>query len=370
MKKGIKTLIGIVIGIIIIFGIIFFIDYTKVSNLKMPMFVIEKGTENDITTYWGLGYKVEVRKYKLEGNEEQITQTEMYMYNRFITGAVASINIENKNNYKKNKLEDLPKQYSLINAVVDNCVVSIHGSKIYNKDELDRFLKNVENNTQDFIRCINYTIEGDMIITDVYFEGDNNFRAILDSTRDKWSNEKDRTYENCKFTKLEIEEASEGTNITLKEKVEGNIEELVITWYNKDAQVINDYENNFLLEIKSSEKRETENIVTNELKEKYNYNIYYYGIDSLKVKIDGEKIDLKEALKTEKITMEQIINQAEKDKETKIISVDILKDGGTKIYNYGSYIIIKRHSIIGLKEGYIEDVYIGIPEMLTIKSLW
>ena len=68
--------------------------------------------------------------------------------------------------------------------------------------------------------------------------------------------------------------------------------------------------------------------------------------------------------------MEQIINQAEKDKETEIISVDILKDGGTKIYNYGSYIIIKRHSIIGLKEGYIEDVYIGIPEMLTIKSLW
>ncbi len=368
MKKSIKMLIGIIIGIIIILGIIFFIDYTKVSNLKIPIFVIEKGHQDNITTYFGLGYKVDVEKYHSKDNEEQIIKTEMYMFNKFITGAISDI--EDKNSYNENKLEDLPKEYSLINSVIDNCVVSVHGSRIYNKDELDRFLKNVENHTQDFIRCINYTIEGDMIITDVYFEGDNNFRAILDSTRDKWSNEKDRTYENCKFTKLEIEEESEGTNITLKEKVEGNIEELPITWYNKDAQVINDYENNFLLEIKSSEKRETENIATNELKEKYNYNIYYYGIHSLKVKMNGEEIDLKEALRTEKITMEQIISQAEKDKETGIISVDILKDGGTKIYNYGSYIIIKRHSLSGTKGEYIEDVYIGIPEMLAIKSLW
>jgi len=166
------------------------------------------------------------------------------MFNKFITGAIT--NIENKNSYEDNKIEDLPKEYSLINAVIDNCVVSIHENKIYNKNELERFLKNVENNIQDFIRCINYTIEGDMIITDVYYEGDNNFRAILDSTRDKWSNEKDRTYEYCRFTKLEIEETSEGTSIKLKEKIEGNIEELVITWYNKDTQVINDYENSNL----------------------------------------------------------------------------------------------------------------------------
>lgn len=197
MKKGIKIFIVIIISIIVLCGVILFI------NQKFPKNIISNT------------------------NRE-------------------TANIKADKTYKDNNIELLPKEYSLINAVVDNCVVSIHGGKIYNKDELDRFLKNVENNTQDFIRCINYTIEGDMIITDVYFEGDNKFRAILDSTRDKWSNEKDRTYENCKFTKLEIEEASEGTNITLKEKVEGNIEELVINWYNKDVQVINDYENSNL----------------------------------------------------------------------------------------------------------------------------
>lgn len=367
MKKSIKMLIGIIISIIILYVIIFFIDYTRVSNLKMPIFVVEKDTKDNITTYLGLGYKVEVKKHYSESNEEQITKTEMYMYNKFITGAITDI--EDKNSYEENKIEDLPKDYSLINAVIDNCVVSIHGNKIYNKDELERFIKNVENNTQDFIRCINYTIEGDMIITDVYYEGDNNFRAILDSTRDKWSNEKDRTYEYCRFTKLEIEETPEGTSINLKEKVEGNIEELLITWYNKDTQAINDYENKFLLEIKPSEKKEKEKITIDELDEKYNYDIYYYGLGSVKVKINGEEIDLKEALRTGKITMEQIIEQAEKDKESEIISYNILKDGGTKVYYYGEYTIIKGHSIKGLREGYIEDVYIGIPEMSTDK-LW
>ena len=159
------------------------------------------------------------------------------MFNKFITGAIT--NIENKNSYEDNKIEDLPKEYSLINAVIDNCVVSIHENKIYNKNELERFLKNVENNIQDFIRCINYTIEGDMIITDVYYEGDNNFRAILDSTRDKWSNEKDRTYEYCRFTKLEIEETSEGTSIKLKEKMELDyVFDFVVNIKNHEAPAI------------------------------------------------------------------------------------------------------------------------------------
>lgn len=138
-----------------------------------------------------------------------------------------------------NDIEKLPKEYSLEQAVKDNCVVSIHGKEIYNKDELDKFIECVNNNREYCIRCINYTIEGDMIITDVYFEGDNNFRAVLDSTRDKWSAEKDKNYEYCKFKRLEQEETGEQTTIILKEAVEGKIEELIITWYNTETQIIN-----------------------------------------------------------------------------------------------------------------------------------
>lgn len=264
-----------------------------------------------------------------------------------------------------NNIEKLPKEYSLINAVVDNCIVSIHGYKIYNKDELDRFIENVNNNREYSIRCINYTTEGGMIIADIYFEGNNNFKAVLDSTRDNWSAEKDRKYEYCRFSKLEIEETSNGTIINLKDKTEGDIEGLLVTSYNKNVKVINEYETNFLLEVNTNNKKEKEKITVDELSGKYNYDIYYYGIENIKIRINGGKeMYLKEALKTGEITIEQIIEQAKKDAEIGIIDSDVLKDGGTKIYYYDTYTIIKKHSIIGMGE-YIEDVYIGIPEMST-----
>lgn len=89
------------------------------------------------------------------------------------------IKIQTEMDYKT-KIEDLPGDYSLEAAIEDNCFVSIQGSKIYNKDELDRFLENVEENMPDFIRCVSFTTEGDMIITDVNFEGSNSFRTCSD----------------------------------------------------------------------------------------------------------------------------------------------------------------------------------------------
>ena len=141
------------------------------------------------------------------------------------------------------KIEDLPKDYTTEQAVIDNCIVSANGNKIYNKDELDRFLENVNNNVPDFARFINYTVEGDMIITDVNFEGSNNFRVCIDSTRDKWSAESDRTYKNYIFTKLTTEDKEDSISIYLQSPVNGEQIEIKLISYMKDAQVINDYTN-------------------------------------------------------------------------------------------------------------------------------
>ena len=69
-------------------------------------------------------------------------------------------------------------------------------------------------------------------------------------------------------------------------------------------------------------------------------------------------MDLVEALKKEKITMEQRIEQAEKDSEAGVIGSDMYKEGGTMIYFYDTYTIIKSHSLDGNR-----DVFIGVPEM-------
>lgn len=439
MNKSIKIIIGILISIVIIWGVIFAIDYTRCSNLKEPIFVISK-QENDLNiksiTYQGLGYKVEVRKNVSSEYGEQITKVEMYMFNKIITGAVTEFNVEDSNingsnkfraivlscNEKtlivkpleekdikilsdkvsiglgnnndmiymegqellitytgdimdtyptqikttkiqtemdyKTKIEDLPQDYNLVNAIKDNCVISIHGRKIYNKDELDRFLENVNNNNADFMRCINYTIEGDMLITDINFEGSNSFRITMDWTRDEWSSKEDRTYKYGRYTKLEKEENGEGTSIILTNPIEGDIKEVIATGYDKDVEIINNYEINFLLDMHKSEENKTQKITTNGLDKKYDYDIYYYGLESVDIEINDEKIDLKEALLTDKITMEEIIEQAEKDSKVGIIGSDMYKEGGTKEYYYGTYTIIKSHSLDGNR-----DVYIGIPEM-------
>ena len=64
MNKKIKVLLIIVLSLILLWGVIFAIDYFRCSNLKMPIFVIPGETADDggSGTYYGLGYSVEVEK--------------------------------------------------------------------------------------------------------------------------------------------------------------------------------------------------------------------------------------------------------------------------------------------------------------------
>lgn len=71
MKKGFK-IIGIILGVIVISGIIFFIvDYNRVKKQKNPIFCIETATflDGGTTEYIGVGYKV-IDFNKLNGYDE------------------------------------------------------------------------------------------------------------------------------------------------------------------------------------------------------------------------------------------------------------------------------------------------------------
>lgn len=316
MKKSIRIVIGILITMIIAGVVVFIINYYK-TNIKEPTGIVkqDKNSENEINSNKETEYKINI--------------------------------------------EELPQNYSFINAIQDNCVISIHGKKLYNKDKLDSFLKNVKDNKSDSIRCISYTVEGDMLITDVNFEGNNSFRTCCDWTRDKYSSEEDRTYKYGKFAKLVIDETDAGTDIYLEEPIEGDLKEISIASYEKNVQIINNYEFKYLLNIENTHKEVIKKITTNEVLSKiYDYDIYYYGFDSCTIQVNNEEIDLEQALIENKVTMEQIIEQAEKDSESGIIVSDMYKEGGTMIYFYDTYTIIKGHSLNGNK-----DVYIGIPEM-------
>ena len=65
MNKKLKILVIILLVLLISWGIIFGIDYFRVANFKMPIFVISNGVTADdggSGTYYGIGYRVEVEK--------------------------------------------------------------------------------------------------------------------------------------------------------------------------------------------------------------------------------------------------------------------------------------------------------------------
>ena len=86
---------------------------------------------------------------------------------------------------------------------------------------------------------------------------------------------------------------------------------------------------------------------------KYNYNIYGYD-GNVSIKIDGNEYSLKDALLENKITMEEIIEKANKDKEDGKITAEMYKDGGRMEYHYDNYTIVKFATLSGNR-----DVYIG-----------
>lgn len=111
----------------------------------------------------------------------------------------------------------------------------------------------------------------------------------------------------------------------------------------------------------------------NENNEKY--NLYYYGFAEINIILDeNDVMPLKEALLSGKITLEEIIEKANKDVEKteerysefeeyqSMLQIypysDMYKDGGSKMYYYEEYNILKCNTLSGNK-----DIYIGISEM-------
>lgn len=429
MNKRIGKIIIIIISIlIIILGIFYLINLDRLKNNKTLFFSL-----------WGKKYE----ETKLE--EKKKTQ------NNIIS------------------LEELPQNYLLENAIKDGCFI-ITNSKIYNKDKLEKFIENTNINSkdrkEDFIRIVQYTREGDAIITDLsynikeetYILSENkvnksNYVLKIDNTRDRFASDEERKIsieenipgeiytidlkESCEETKLSLELVAEINyenpnskvyntidicsylpNIQISNecyfygKVIESTQSYIIVKPNEgeeinrtadkisvelgkynDAiyQVGTNVKITYLgyvmesypakveaskIEVKSVEDFEIEvflgkepagspkihKILDKKEAEKYNYNIYAYEV-SVNIKINGKLYPLRDALMQNKITMEEIIAKANNDLDSKKIDGDTYKDGGSRIYKYNNYTIIKFHKLDGNR-----DVYIGNKDM-TINNI-
>ena len=279
--------------------------------------------------------------------------------------------LDNKKKEKKNKdeeeydkiissrrrLENLPTDYNITEALKDKSVL-VNSGKIYNYKELEKLITAFNNKKKYSIRVVNYTKEGKALIADLYTNENGKIEGYFDSKRDvRYS-----SYENNKivkkvFNNIEKEEQEENTIIVLKGE---NIDELYLLRYSKKDIPV-EYNSEYTLNITRKEddsniKREL--ITDKNFEQKHGYNVYYYGIEEVKVLQNGKEVDLKEAILKDNAIMEKIVLKAEKDTGLGIVkNYGMYKDGGTEEYEYDNYNIIKSNRLAG-ENSRNRDVYI------------
>ncbi len=182
MKNVWKLIIAMLIVIVVLLGMLYVIDTNRMKQNKAVLF-----------STWG-------KKYGKTTEEE-----------------------------KKNG-EDNSTEYSIEQAIQEGCFVITNDNKLYNKDKLDRFIKNTDinakNRKEDKIKIVQYTKEGDPIITELSYQikdetylfkgkqvNETTYVLKVDNTRDKLAAEDDR--------KVIIDEDIPGEFFGIGERKEG-----------------------------------------------------------------------------------------------------------------------------------------------------
>lgn len=305
MNKILKIIISVLGAILVLWGLVFTIDYVRCSRFMEPVFVIVGQTADDGGSgiYYGLGYKVKIEKNISVEYGPQLEKVEMYMFDKFITGAIADAHVI------VDDTDETTTQPQIHNSFVGTIVEETTKYMIVepNEDEVER-------KSSDRI-VINY---GTDHIDYLYGIG----RKVIINYN-------------------------------------GYIMETYPAQINTDSILVNGYED-FEISVKDSKEKNKTKILNDMDIYKYNSDVdlYYYGLEKVNVKVDNKTISLEEALRSGKLTIDGLIIKARKDANDKLIEIKARNDGGTVEFLYKDYTIIKFHTLDGNR-----DVYIGIPEM-------
>ena len=81
MKKKTKIILIAITSFIVLYGVIFLTDMSRVKQLKKPIFCIENGYMGSMTRFDGLGYKIGL---DINATTGEITYGQMTMLGQFI----------------------------------------------------------------------------------------------------------------------------------------------------------------------------------------------------------------------------------------------------------------------------------------------
>lgn len=82
----------------------------------------------------------------------------------------------------------------------------------------------------------------------------------------------------------------------------------------------------------------------------YHVYLYFTVSDTARITIGGNNLLIGEVLNSGKMSVDKLLQKAEEDAKFGRARMEMLKDGGTKIYEYDAYTIIKRNTTDGNKD--------------------
>ena len=319
MKRFLKILVILVLVILVVWGIIFRVDYKRCSNFEKPIFVVEKNGK-----YYGLGYKVIVEKDKVE----------MYMFNKFIAGAIADLAVDTNKN-----------------------MVIITNGKIQNEDLIDSFIENIANFKDAELDIIqdedNILLE---YISGEYKKGQDETESVGVS-KDDSIEEYMRIYGYYRLTKNgeEVEKLDRSKFLVARRQEQKDVyltfntigticleSPIDICKYNLEES---NYKQNFVLTY-----NQRKDLGLKKVANENDYSIYTYGGD-VTITIENDMVyKLEDALSKVIITSEDIIKQAEVDCKYGICEKRYYSDGGSVEYGYSNYTILKYNTLNGNKD--------------------
>ncbi len=144
--------------------------------------------------------------------------------------------------------KDIAKDYPYEDAIKDKNFV-LGFSEVHGEELLESFINHSSNGIIAYLRKVNYTVEGDPIITDILFDGQN-YHVFNDNTRDKFAGSTDSNPYEYKYLNtyqkdgLEITYLANRNDITNEEyeksmesdKEEDKIEQYVLYYNSSDIK--------------------------------------------------------------------------------------------------------------------------------------
>lgn len=99
-------------------------------------------------------------------------------------------------------IKQIKEDYTIEEAINDKCFVVNH-AKVYNENLYEEFMNKYNNKESAYIRLVQPTTEGDLVIYDVKYDKDSDkIILVTDSTRDKFAADNDRIISLHEYEKI------------------------------------------------------------------------------------------------------------------------------------------------------------------------